>query len=269
MENIRGSTIILNGKPVEASVYNLNTFAASIYEVIRVINGKFIFLEDHLRRLEISCFKSGIACPAKETLNNQLELLVRYQLIKEGNVKLILDNSGEQVQTACFFIPHFYPSESDYKNGVRTNTYKFERPNPNVKKWNEAFRKNVNHFIHSKKIYEAILLNNDNIITEGSRSNLFFIDKEERIITAPESIILPGITRSYVQQICKKEQIDFIEKEILLEEISTYPASFISGTSPKILPVKNIDEIKFNIHSGPLKVLMSAYEKLISDQLNK
>lgn len=269
MEKILGTQIILNGKPAYASAYNPEASAGIFYEVIRVLEGKCLFLKDHLERLKSSCEKGGIGSPDKEFIAQQIHFLIEHLKISTGNVKLVVYKQIDTLQTACFFIPHHYPSSADYTKGVRTKTFDFVRPDPTVKKWNEVFRQNVNLFIQQEDIYEAILVNEQNEVTEGSRSNLFFIDYNNRLITASEKIILPGITRKFVMQICAEKNIHVIERPLLLSEIKAMKSCFITGTSPKILPVQSLNEINFEVEGALMKTLIVEYNKMILAQLRE
>lgn len=264
MEKIRGNTIILDGAPAAVSDYVPDTAAGIYYEVIRLIDGKLLFADDHLERLRSSCRQAAAVCPDHKTLLGHLSILLRHEPVRNGNIKLVLFKRMEKIHIACFFIPHFYPSDMDYHTGVRTKTYAFERPDPTIKRWNEDFRHNVNQFIRDERIYEAILLNGQGQLTEGSRSNLFFIDAKARIFTAPVHMILPGITRKYVLQICRKHGFEVVEEALALEAAGNMESCFISGTSPKVLPVRELDEIKFSPGSRVIKLIINAYDQLIS-----
>ncbi len=264
MEKIRGNTLILDGIPAAISDYVPDAAAGMYYEVIRLIGGKLLFAEDHLERLRSSCSQAAASCPDREMLFDHLQLLLQHSPIRDGNIKLVLFKRIEKIHIACFFVPHFYPSNQDYLEGVSTKTYAFERPDPTIKRWNEDFRHNVNQFIRQEQIYEAILLNAQGALTEGSRSNLFFIDARSRIYTAPSHMILPGITRRHVLQICREHQFEVIEEAITLEAAARMENCFISGTSPKVLPVNRLDDLQFPVDSKVIRSIMEAYDRLIA-----
>lgn len=116
-------------------------------------------------------------------------------------------------------------------------------------------------------MYEVLLLNDRKQITEGSRSNVFFLDKDNCLITPPEQDILPGITRKYVLEICKQKELEVIHRPIHLEELSEMKACFISGTSPKILPVWQVDGFQFKADHPELKMIMDEFEGIIIQHL--
>lgn len=269
MEKIRGTNIILDGEIAEIPQLNSIETAAVFYEVIRCINGKLLFVNDHLKRLSDSCKQTDNSSIDQEALKNHLHLLIDQQQITDGNIKILIYITSSVMHSACFFIPHSYPGEKDYSKGVKTKTFRFERPDPNIKKWNESFRTRVNKFIDEKNIYEAILENEQNKLTEGSRSNLFFVDSENNIVTAPLWMILPGITRKYILQLCTLNSIPVIEKALTIEDAAKMKNCFITGTSPKILPVNRLNELEFPTNGEVVKLLMNEYDKLIFAQLQE
>ena len=91
------------------------------------------------------------------------------------------------------------------------------------------------------------------------------IDSENCLCTAPDSAILKGITRKYVLHLAEKLGIPIQKREIKRSELNNFSAAFICGTSPKILPVKEIDQHKFSISNRVVEQLIEAYNGLISD----
>jgi branched-chain amino acid aminotransferase len=154
-----------------------------------------------------------------------------------------------------------------YKSGVQVMTYPHVRPNPGIKKWDDRFRVSVSQYIRDYGIYEAILLNERNEITEGSRSNIFFITTQNQIVSAPAEDILPGITRKYILEICHREHIEVIHRPLHLKELGHFKSCFISGTSPKVLPVWQLDGVEFEVSHPVLHLLMEQFDLLIQENL--
>jgi len=263
MEHIWGNNLVINGKTADASGYEPDSSAVIFYEVIRVIDGSYLFLDDHLERLQVSCGDSISTYPTKDLICSNLDLLIESSSAKEGNVRLLIYDLAGQCNIVCFFTFHFYPTTEDYNRGVVVKTFRFERPDPTIKRWNNSFRAKVNKFIRDENIYEAILLSEDGKLTEGSRSNLFFIDQEDRLNTAPASQVLPGITRKYVFQICAELGISIVERAIDLQEVSSMKACFISGTSPKVLPIYKLNEISLDAGHILVQKILQSFNQLI------
>lgn len=107
-----------------------------------------------------------------------------------------------------------------------------------------------------------------NYITEGSRSNVFFV-KDEIFYTAPESKVLVGITRQKVIECLRQLNFELVEKAVSAAEISQFDAAFLTGTSPKVLPVSLIGKLRLNIQVLVLQKLMKSYDDKIDAYIEK
>ena len=218
----------------------------SIYEVIRIFKGNPIFLKDNLLRLDNSLKKSNIDIHVEDlNLPDKLQHFIRLENMTEGNLKYVLHFTSGKPDEYIFQIPHAYPTSEDYKQGVPTLTYSAMRENPGVKYINTDLRTRTNRLIKQKQVYEVLLVDKEGYITEGSRSNVFFIG-DNVIFTAPLEYVLPGTSRKRVFDICHKHRFPIIEKRIPVSELARYDAAFLSGTSPLILPINRIDELRFD-----------------------
>jgi branched-chain amino acid aminotransferase len=265
---ILGKKYVVNNKSADAFGFVPDMSADIYYEVVRLIDGKILFLPDHLERLQQSIWGSGIDYPGNKQILKNLTLLVEENSFREGNIRICLQKSNrKETVLLCYFIPYVYPDSQMYKLGVKLAIYPHIRPNPGVKKWDDLFRNSVSKFILENKVYEAALINSQNQITEGSRSNLFFIDQQGCMVTVPEKVILPGITRKYVLEIAHENGIPIIERNVSLHSLDSLPSCFISGTSPKVLPVIKLDKYSFDVSHPLLQMLITKFEQLIQDRL--
>lgn len=236
---------------------------ACYYEVMRVMDGNCLFIEDHLNRLQRSVSLSGL----KYTFNFQevsaiIRELIRRNVLVSGNIRLVLqakENRQPVLYTYC--VPFSYPARELYEQGVATAVFKIVRNNPNIKQYNHGYQQQMRDFILKTGIYEALLQDDMNCITEGSKSNVFFI-REECVMTAPGEKVLKGITREKVISLCSKLNYKLIECPISIDTLPSMEAAFLSGTSPKILPVNRIDQIHYSTGHVMMKNLMAAYDDL-------
>lgn len=264
-KQILGEKYIINGISADVSGYFPDVSADIYYEVVRITGLRFLFLDDHLERLRNSIKDSELIFPGEAIILESLKTLLSENKFTEGNIRICLQkNKGTNPDLLCFFTPWIYPDEYTYLSGVQLVTYSHERPNPGIKKWDDKFRTDVRQCIRDYDVYEALLLNRESEITEGSRSNVFFIDASKRLITPPEHSVLPGITRKYVMQICSEQGLDVIERVIPGAELKELSACFISGTSPKVLPVSQIDQHQFNADHPILRTIMKQFDIIVN-----
>lgn len=218
-----------------------------VYEVIRVIESIPLFLEDHLQRLEESCQASSFSCPSS-AVSSDIRQFIQVECHASGsfnfNVKILLHYNGQKLHRIVYKTKHYYPSLDEYRCGVATGLFSWDRQDPSVKRLNEEYQKAVTEEIQKKAVFELLLVSGNGNILEGSRSNVFFI-KGERLLSTPEHVILRGITRSWVLKVCKQLHIDVFETMISTEELPVIDAIFLTGTSIKVLPVNRVDEHSF------------------------
>jgi len=241
----------------------------SVYEVIRIVDGTALFLEDHFQRFVNSVKLQQIDFRLSFTdFKQRITELVSINKQTEGNVKFVCFVEKNERKWVASFIPHSYPSADDYKNGVATDLLFAERDNPNAKVIKKELRLLANKAIADKNLYEVLLVNQQGKITEGSRSNVFFC-KSNELYTAPASLILEGITRQKVSQCVKKLEINLIEEAISVDELDGFDAAFITGTSPKVLPIRAVGNLQFNTQNKIVTSLIAEYNRMIDDYLAK
>ncbi|MDO5518373.1 MAG: aminotransferase class IV [Clostridium sp.] len=238
-----------------------------IYEVLRVIDGKPLFLESHLERMKNS-FKliNEEFSLSYDEICDEINKLIKSENKTIGNIKITYKVNEKELD--IFFIDHFYPSEDMYKNGVKTILYFGERENPNAKIVNDDFRSKVNKEIKENNAFEAILIDRNGFITEGSKSNIFMV-RDNKLITSETKAVLPGVTRGEIIELAKENGIEVEETEYSYKDIDKLDGMFISGTSPKVLPINSVGDIKINVNNEIVKKLMDAYNEKVDKYIEK
>lgn len=236
----------------------------SIYEVIRIFHKHPIFLSDNLMRLDNSLKKSNIDLDIPGLhIPDKLNRLISLENIEEGNLKYVLHfTNGKAPDEYIFQIPHSYPSQRDYESGVDTITCSAVRENPEIKYINGELRNLTNRLIKEHRVYEVLLVDREGYITEGSRSNVFFI-KNDTLYTASTAYVLPGTSRKRVFDICKEQAIPIVEQRVAATAVQDYEAAFLTGTSPLILPIRRINDVSLNPQNQMLKKIMNSYFSLV------
>ncbi|MCU4165209.1 aminotransferase class IV [Carboxylicivirga caseinilyticus] len=237
-----------------------------VYEVFRVEDSVPLFIEDHLKRLKNSANIANIELwKTSSQIKQVIKTLIAANNSDDGNIKLDFKiNSNSEREFQAYFLPSHYPSETEYKKGVVACFQQAERPNPTAKIFNSKVRGQANSIIEKEHVYETILVDHLDHITEGSRSNLFFI-KDEQFFTAPDEVVLPGVIRKKVLEIIEMKGWNIQFKSLHKDELSTMDAAFLTGTSPRVLPLNNINSIKFNVEHPLLQELKSSLNLMINE----
>ena len=231
------------------------------YEVIRLINGTPLFLDLHYKRLLKTCANQyQFNTPSKEILQNEIALLIKKNKLKNINVKIIINEEYR----AVFAIPSVYPKPDNYSRGVKCNLLLEERKNPEIKVFQAELRKKVDKKKLEEGVFESVLVNREGFITEGSKSNIFFI-KGKELYTAPDQLVLSGITRQKVIEICKEHSYQMNFDAISYQDIAQFDSAFICGTSPGVLPISSIEDVSFQVVSPILQKIHEAYHNYLAE----
>ncbi|WP_319480115.1 aminotransferase class IV [uncultured Draconibacterium sp.] len=255
---------VFNDRLLPVSTFVPAENEGGIYEVLRVVNGVPLFLDEHLLRMQSSAELAGkevrYTCAQLEAFLNQL--IVRNE-VDEGNILISC-----KTNLKAFFIAHNYPSAEQYRFGIRCGLLHAERMNPNAKVFQTEVRKQATRQMETSGFYEVLLVDHEERITEGSRSNVFFI-KGNEIITPPGKQVLLGITRQKTIACANRLKLKVVEAEIQLGRLTGFDAAFITGTSPKLLPVNEVDGHCFDVDNKVLRSLMIEYDKIIQEDIKK
>ncbi len=242
----------------------------NFYEVVRIQESVVLFLEDHMNRLEASARKSNLR-PFVDAVEMKKLLfrLIRANKMTTGNLKFVFHfGTGEWEKTFMAYpVPYYYPEEEVYNQGVNTDFFQFDRPNPTVKNWFAEYKAEIAVIKETKHLYELILENGNGTVTEGSQTNLFLV-KNNIIYTAPKDIVLEGITRKKIFSICESNGISLEEKVYKRDSLLNADAVFLSGTSAKILPVAKIGDVELKSSHPLVKKLAGLYDGIINEYIS-
>lgn len=246
-------------------------FADGVYEVAKYYNGRAFRYADHLSRLKRSLNELEIKYSETESLETVFnELIVRnnlqnkhagvYLQITRGEHKRV-HHFPENMQPTVYAFAYHMPSFTDnLENGISLITHEDIR-------WQRCDIKSVsllpNTMLYNKAVKagagECVLIRNG-MVTEATHSSVLGV-KNGVVITRPLSnLILPGITRKVILEICAANQIPFEEREFSEAEMLEMDEIIIAGTGSEITPVVQINETIIGI-GKPGKITRFIQEK--------
>jgi branched-chain amino acid aminotransferase len=283
MKDNSGKYIVLDGmvKDASESVIVDSTSGRTAYEVLRIIRGVPLFFEDHFARLMgtinaislSSAIKSGRSADngymiTAGQLKENIKKLLAANEADMCNVKIVISEIGGRVRQMFYISKSHYPTQEEADAGVKTGLLQIERHNPNAKVLNQAYIDAVSAKMKEDAYYELILVDSNGQITEGSKSNVFFI-RDGSVFTAPGEFVLKGITRKYVFEACKKAGYQVIEQFVKANDLTDVEAAFLSGTSIKVLPISNVDRIELNSSLNPvITAIRREYDEILEKYID-
>ncbi|NHC42443.1 D-amino-acid transaminase [Bacillus sp. MM2020_1] len=227
-------------------------FGDGVYEVIRVYNGKMFTATEHLNRFEKSLDSIGITLPyTKEHLTGLLEELIAKNNLQLGTIYM-------QITRGVAPRNHAFPAENVTPCLV-AYTKEIGRPLESLKagvktivtddiRWLRCDIKSLNllgNLLAKQKAivegcFEAIQHRSEEV-TEGSSSNIFVV--KNGIVSTHQSnnLILKGITKDVILQVCTNNNIVVEERAFTLEELVNADEVFLSSTTAEVMPIIEVD----------------------------
>ena len=272
MREITDTYFFLNDELLPANDFEsgfLNT-GLNVYEVLRFYEITPLFFEQHFARLLLSAKGKNLCVDLHAaSLKSKTTQLLKLSQENEGNLKIVLHSESQNnCDVYIYHIPHHYPSRQDYKNGVKIISLKESRPDPNLKNWRPVFRKKVSQLKTDYNAFEILLVDERGNIREGSQSNFFAIFGD-KVVTSNGGGVLKGITRECIFQICREEKIQITEEDFSLSDLESADTVFLTGTSPKVLPISKIDKLSFSTENAILQTFIKKYNHIINHYINR
>ena len=263
-------------------------YGLGVFEGIRAYethNGGAIFrLNDHTTRLFSAAKKISIEIPFTiEELNQiQKDVMLKNNL-KEGYIRPIVflghesmglrvkDLVSVNVAIACWEWPSYMSPEAKKKgiSIVKSPYQQYENPLYSNNKIIGTYVNSIMalHDAIAKGADEALLLDKNGYISEGSGENIFII-KDSIIFTPKTDFCLNGITRQSVIEIANNLYFSVQEKDLTFEELLDADEAFFSGTAVEITPITQVDQtiIGKGLRGPITKTLQSKYTEIVSGQ---
>ncbi|HEY9279237.1 MAG TPA: branched-chain amino acid transaminase [Eoetvoesiella sp.] len=237
-------------------------YGLSVFEGVRAYNtdiGTAIFrLAEHTNRLFNSAHIYQMAMPYdRETImaaqcevvrRNELDSCYIRPLVFYGSEKMGVSPKGAKVHVAIAAWPWgAYLGEEALKQGIRVKISSFARQHVNVtmprakvaSTYANSILANAEALDHGYD--EAILLDTDGFVAEGSGENIFIV--KDGVLCEPEiASALTGITRSTIHALAADLGIPVHTKRLTRDDLYIADEAFFTGTAAEVTPIREVDQ---------------------------
>ena len=274
---LNGSLIPRNKAFISVLDYGF-LYGFGLFETMRAYGGQVFRLEHHLSRLAHSAEKLGLPIGAPE-LKGAVMDTIQANKLSEARIRITVsigegamapDPSTCNKPTVLILAEHYKPyPEKVYQKGFRAVVSSIRRnsqsPLSKLKTANYLESILARQEARAAGVDEALCLNEKRLLAEASMSNIFLVT--DGILRTPdeESGILPGITRRTILELASQLDIDTLEQDIRLDELSQAKEAFLTNSLIEVMPLTEIDGKPIGSgRPGPIsKRLMAAYKKLV------
>ena len=243
-------------------------YGMGVFEGVRAYKtdrGAAIFrLQDHTDRLFNSAHILQMKMPfSKQEISDAMCAAVRENKLESAYIRPMAFYGAEAMGIAAKTLSTHvicaawswgaYMGEDALTHGIRVKTSSFSRHHVNITMCKAKANGNYMNSIlaHQEAAQdgydEALLLDVDGFVAEGSGENVFIIRKG-KLFTPDLTSALEGITRDTIVQLAKEIGLEVIEKRITRDEVYTADEAFFTGTAAEVTPIRELDNR--NIGSG-------------------
>ena len=236
-------------------------YGLGVFEGVRAYatdQGPAIFrLREHTDRLFRSAHILGMQIPwSKDEINEAQLTVVRENGLKEAYLRPMcfygseaMGLRAEGLSMHCIIAawewPNYMTPEARVQ-GIKVRTSSYTRHHVNITMCKAKANGNyINSMLALKEALdsgceEALLLDNEGYVAEGSGENVFLVQKG-RLITPELTSRLEGITRASVFDLAAEIGLEVVERRITRDEVYVADEAFFTGTAAEVLPIRELD----------------------------
>lgn len=245
----------VNGQLLESDQAKISVFdhgftvADGVFETLKFQSGQAFAVDRHIKRLQKSCEGLGIAFPEEQSLRNAIELVSQANkeitqgrmriTVTSGNGPLGSDrNNVSPTLVISVAMQKPWPDSSE----VLLVPWIRNEKSPLVGLKTTSYAENVYalDIAHSHGFSEAIFLNSQGLLSEGTGSNIFIVKNGEVLTPGSNSGLLEGITRELV---IEWSTYPIFIKDLTEADLFDADEVFITSSTRDVQPVTRIAKL--------------------------
>ncbi len=256
-------------------------YGDGIFEGIRIYNGNIFKCKEHLDRLYDSAKSIMLDIPlAQSEMEAALVETIRKNGLRDGYIRLIVSRGPGNLGLDPKRCPRAWViiiveqlaiySEEAYREGLVSVSVSQRRNipdalNPKIKSLNYLNNILVKIQANLAGVGEAIMLNAQGYVAEGSSDNIFIIKKG--VVYTPPCYVgaLEGITRGAIIELCAQLGYTLKEEPFTLHDVYIADEVFFTGTAAEVIAVREVDGRTIGAgKAGPVTThLLSEFRKIV------
>jgi len=231
-------------------------YGDSVYEVVRTYGARPFELDRHLARMERTAQRLDLALPPREILARELQRTLDAADNAESYARIVVTRgTGEfglspflargQNRLVVIVRPLSAPPEQQYESGLQMAIAKIRRNPPQALDPALKTGNYLNNILALREAHEAgaddaILLDLGGRVTEGTTSNVFFVQRGV-LVTPPLALgMLEGVTRALFIEIAREEGLILREEPHGPEALAAADEVFMTSTLREAMPVTSL-----------------------------
>lgn len=255
--------IYINGQVVAKDDASISPFehgflyGMGVFETFRVYNGHPFLLDDHIERLNDGLKALHIEKRfTREEVLEAVKLLLEKNKLKDAYIRFNVSAGNGEIglpltpytePNVIIFMKPLPPAGELFQKQAVLLQLKRNTPEGDVRLKSHHYMNNLlaKREIGNDPNVEGVFLTEDGFLAEGIVSNLFWIKENVLYTPSVNTGILNGITRQFVIEIGKRNNLKVQEGLFLVEELSKAEEVFVTNSIQEIVPIVTFHHIRF------------------------
>ncbi len=239
-------------------------YGDGLFETIAVNEGAPLAWNEHMQRLQTSCLKLGINCPDSETLLAETKEVGRKHDHTVAKIIVTRGSGGrgytpaEDAQTRRIVAAYKWP---DYpkefaKNGIEAAVSEIRLGhNPllaGLKHLNRLEQVLLSRELAAKAMPETLVMDINDQIIEGSKSNLFLVSNQKVVTPALDQAGVEGVIRNVLLKLADEFAFEKRITRVSMDDVLKADEVFFCNSIAGLWPVRRIKNVEFSL--GPVSL---------------
>ena len=232
-------------------------YGDGVFEGIRAYNGRVFRLGEHICRLYESAKHIMLNIPYSiEQMEQAVIKTVRENNLRDAYIRVVVSRGigdlgldpGHCPESQVIIIADkiVLYAEEKYRQGLKVVTVPTRRNicdalDPKIKSLNYLNNILVKIEANQAGVVEALMLDRNGFVTEGSGDNVFIYRRGKLMTPPPYLGILEGITREVVLELARQDNMPVQEIPFTRHDVYVCDECFLTGTAAEIIPVVEVD----------------------------
>ncbi len=255
--------LVTDDKP-SISVFDVGVVqGVTVPEQMRTFGGKLFRLDEHLQRLRRSLHIVGIDGLDMEVLKDAAETIASHNhsllqsgddlglslIVTPGSCVAATHADGPRPTVGMYTTPlPFHRWAEKYSTGETLIVSSVRQVPANCWPAELKCRSRIHYFLADREAQRrkqgarALLLDQDGLVAEASTASVILYRAREGLIVPPVEKVLPSVSVGVLQALAGRLRIDFVRRDISVEDVYSADEVFLSSTSPCMQPVVSVDD---------------------------
>lgn len=281
-------TFNIDGQPKAAEEATISVldhgllYGDGVFEGFRFYSGRIFRVDQHLERLKDSAKAIGLTLPMSfDAMTQAMNDTIVRSGQSEGYIRLVVTRGVGPLgidSTTCadprtiVIVDELALVDKDIvQQGIKviiasTRRLATDQLDPRIKSLNYLNNILARNEANAAGAQEAIMLNRDGRIAEGSADNVFIVQNGELLTPPTTEGALAGITRQVVMELAENCNIKSREALLTPFDLVTSDECFLTGSGAELIPVRQIGDTELSEQRPVFETLQSAFRQIVDTQ---